>query len=49
MWDYDNKTPLHFACINEHFRVVRFLIEKGNVKNVNPADRWGNTPLDYAR
>ncbi len=46
--DYDNRTPLHLACSNGHLNVVKYLIEQGNLKDVNPVDRWGGTPYDDA-
>jgi glutaminase len=45
--DYDGRTALHLACSENQFDVVEFLLKNG-VKNVNPLDRWGNTPLDDA-
>ena len=46
--DYDNRTPLHLACSNGHLNVVKYLIEQGNLKDINPVDRWGGTPYDDA-
>ncbi len=46
--DYDNRTPLHLACSNGHLNVVKYLIEQGNLKDINPIDRWGGTPYDDA-
>jgi len=48
MGDYDGRTPIHLACSEGHISIAEFLIDAG-LKNVNPVDRWGNTPLDDAR
>jgi len=48
MGDYDGRTPIHLACSEGHISIAEFLIDAG-LKNVNPIDRWGNTPLDDAR
>lgn len=45
--DYDGRTPLHLACSEGHIEIVEFLVEMG-LKNINPVDRWGNTPFDDA-
>lgn len=45
--DYDGRTALHLACSENHINIVEFLLNNG-VKNLNPTDRWGNTPLDDA-
>ena len=45
--DYDGRTALHLSCSENYFRIVEYLIMNG-VKNINPKDRWGNTPLDDA-
>lgn len=45
--DYDGRTALHLACSENQLKVVEYLLKNG-VKNLNPMDRWGNTPLDDA-
>lgn len=46
--DYDGRTPLHLASSEGHTEILKELIKQG-VKDVNPTDRWGNTPLDDAK
>ena len=46
--DYDGRTPLHLAASNGHYRVAKYLLDSG-LKNVNPLDRYKNTPMDDAR
>ena len=46
--DYDNRTPVHLAASEGHHEILVFLIKEGGLKNINPIDRWGMTPLDYA-
>jgi len=45
--DYDGRTPLHLAACEGQMEVIKHLIEKK--VDLNPKDRWGNTPLDDAR
>ena len=45
--DYDGRTALHLACSEGQDKVVEYLLKSG-VTNINPTDRWGNTPLDDA-
>lgn len=45
--DYDRRTFLHLASGAGNFEIVKFLVER-NVK-VNARDRWGATPLNYAK
>ena len=45
--DYDGRTCLHLACSEGHIDIVKFLMDNG-IMNVNPVDRWGNTPYDDA-
>jgi glutaminase len=45
--DYDGRTALHLACSEGQDKVVEYLLKNG-VTNINPTDRWGNTPLDDA-
>jgi len=40
--DYDNRTPLHLACINGHYDLVIKII---NLCDITISDRWGNTAL----
>ena len=44
--DYDLRTPLHLAAAEGHLKVVEYFIAQG--VELNPRDRWGNTPLDDA-
>ncbi len=44
--DYDLRTPLHLAAAEGHLRVVEYFIAQGI--ELEPRDRWGNTPLDDA-
>jgi glutaminase len=46
--DYDGRTALHLACSNGHFKIVEYLIDAG-LKNINPKDRYNNTPMDDAK
>ena len=46
--DYDGRTALHLAASEGHRDILEYIIQQG-VKNVNPTDRWGNTPLDDAK
>lgn len=45
--NYDRRTPLHIACSEGKFEVVKFLVEEAKVE-VNPLDRWEATPLSDA-
>ena len=44
--DYDLRTPLHVAASDGSVGVTNWLIEQG--VDLNPADRWGMTPLEGA-
>jgi len=44
--DYDMRTPLHVAASDGSVGVLNWLIESGVA--LNPADRWGMTPLEGA-
>ncbi len=50
--DYDLRSPLHLAAAEGQANVVAFFIDQKrmNVEDIelNPRDRWGNTPLDDA-
>ena len=39
-------TPLHYAALNGHFKVCKFIIKL--LTNKNPGDKTGSTPLHYA-
>ena len=45
--DYDRRTLMHLASAAGNIEIVKYLIEK-NVR-VNALDRWGATPLNYAK
>lgn len=46
--DYDGRTPIHLAASEGHLKIVKYMIEKANLKHFDPIDRWGNTPYDDA-
>ena len=46
--DYDGRTAIHLAASEGHKNICQFLIENG-VKEINPVDKFGNTPLDDAK
>ncbi|KAG6494198.1 hypothetical protein ZIOFF_049217 [Zingiber officinale] len=41
--DYDRRTPLHVAALQDRIDVAKCLLEYG--ADVNAQDRWNNTPL----
>lgn len=45
--DYDRRTALHLAATEGHSHVVELMLKRG--ANINPVDRWGDTPLSDAR
>jgi len=46
--DYDMRTALHLSCAGGNMDCVKFLVEESMV-TVDPVDRWGMEPVDYAR
>ncbi len=38
-------TPLHYAIVNEHYNVAKYLIEVGANINANEEEKIGETPL----
>ena len=44
--DYDLRTPLHLASAEGKIDVVDYFVTQG--ADLEPRDRWGNTPLDDA-
>jgi len=42
--DYDDRTPMHIAAAEGHEQIVRYLVINC-AANVNPHDRYHNTPL----
>jgi len=44
--DYDDRTPLHIACVAGHKAVVKLLLERGADVNARDVHDW--TPLDEA-
>jgi len=46
--DYDKRTALHRACMGRKMDCIHFLVEVARVA-LEPQDRWGLTPLDYAK
>lgn len=43
-YDYDKRTPLHIACSEGSFGIIKLLLKAK--ANVNARDRWGNLPID---
>ena len=37
------------AASEGHMDIIQCLKDTSNLKNLNPIDRWGNTPLDDAK
>ena len=46
--DYDGRTPIHLAASEGQLEVIEYLLEAG-LKQINPVDRYANTPLDDAK
>ncbi|NEQ49037.1 MAG: glutaminase A [Leptolyngbya sp. SIO3F4] len=44
--DYDGRTPLHLAVCENQVEVIDYLLM--HCENLEPKDRWGNTPLKDA-
>jgi protein-serine/threonine kinase len=44
--DHDLKTPLHLACMNKEFKIVKLMLDRQ--ATVDMEDVFGNTPLHYA-
>jgi len=44
--DYDNRTALHLATAEGHFKIVKFLLDKGADPNIQ--DRWGHSAINEA-
>ena len=42
----NERTPLHYACSNDHFEIVEYLLSIG--ANIEAKDKMGKTPLHYA-
>lgn len=40
-------TPLHYAIVNEHYNVARYLLESGADINANEEEKIGETPLGH--
>ena len=45
--DYDNRTPMHLAALDEHEEILQFLLDQAGT-DLSPVDRWGKTPLSQA-
>lgn len=46
--DESGFTPLHFACINNNFDLVKLITEKGG-SYLNGINKYKNTPLSYVK
>ena len=46
--DKSGFTPLHFACINNNFDLVKLITEKGG-SYLNVINKYENTPLSYVK
>jgi len=46
--DYDGRTPLHVAASGGKLRIIEYLTTHG-LTEINPVDRWKNTPFDDAK
>mmetsp|Transcript_10099 Transcript_10099/g.17045 ORF Transcript_10099/g.17045 Transcript_10099/m.17045 type:complete len:201 (-) Transcript_10099:234-836(-) len=47
--DYDGRSALHLAASEGHLEIIKELEGCGRLTDLNPVDRWGNTPMDDAR
>jgi len=45
--NYDRRNLLHIAAKNGYLEAVKYLVSIG--LDINESDRWGATPLNYAR
>ena len=41
------RTPLHYACMNNHIEIVKLLID--NKANIEARDDDGDTPIDLIK
>jgi len=46
--DYDGRTALHLAACAGHFAVLKTIMAARPTININPLDRWKQTPLSEA-
>ena len=43
---YEGRTPLHYACLNDHLDIVKYLISHGAIIDAVNMNKW--TPLHFA-
>lgn len=46
--DYDLRTPLHVAALNQKREMTQYLLENGSASHVNAKDKFDRTPLSDA-